>query len=74
MTIENTARLPSIAAVLEEGLRLYSPAVAAFPRQVPKGGATIDGGYVPGAVRVHDLIEAAWYYYWAVFAMTLWSY
>jgi cytochrome P450 len=52
MTIENTDRLPYLAAVLEEGLRLYSPAVAGFPRQVPKGGATIDGGYVAGGVRI----------------------
>ncbi|KAJ3544836.1 hypothetical protein NM208_g1879 [Fusarium decemcellulare] len=52
MTIDNTDRLPYLAAVLEEGLRLYSPAVAQFPRQVPKGGATIDGGYVPGGTSV----------------------
>ncbi|RFU29708.1 hypothetical protein B7463_g6647, partial [Scytalidium lignicola] len=52
MTIENTDRLPYLAAVLEEGLRLYSPAVPGFPRQVPKGGATIDGGYVSGGTSV----------------------
>ena len=51
MTIENTDRLPYLAAVLEEGLRLYSPAVPGFPRRVPKGGAMIDGGYVPEGVR-----------------------
>jgi cytochrome P450 len=51
MTIENTDRLPYLAAVLEESLRLYSPAVPSFPRQVPKDGATIDGGYVPAGVR-----------------------
>lgn len=50
MKIENTDRLPYLAAVLEESLRLYSPAVPSFPRQVPKGGATIDGGYVPAGV------------------------
>ncbi|KAH8683932.1 cytochrome P450, partial [Ilyonectria robusta] len=52
MTIDNTERLTYLAAVLEEGLRLYSPAVAAFPRQVPKGGATIDGQYVAGGMSV----------------------
>ncbi|KAJ4244588.1 hypothetical protein NW762_014444 [Fusarium torreyae] len=52
MTIENTDRLEYLAAVLEEGLRLYSPAVPGFPRQVPKGGATIDGEFVPGATSV----------------------
>ncbi|PNP78706.1 hypothetical protein FNYG_08052 [Fusarium nygamai] len=52
MTIENTDRLPYLAAVLEEGLRLYSPAVPGFPRQVPAGGAIIDGQYVPGETSV----------------------
>lgn len=58
MTIENTAPLPYLAAVLEESLRLYSPAVPQFPRQAPKDGAIIDGGYVPGGVRVLDLTNA----------------
>lgn len=52
MTIENTDRLTYLPAVLEEGLRLYSPAVPGFPRQVPAAGATIDGEYVPGGVRI----------------------
>jgi cytochrome P450 len=54
MTIENSDRLQYLAAVLEQGLRLYSPAVPGFPRQVPKGGAMIDGRYVPGGVRISD--------------------
>jgi cytochrome P450 len=57
MTIENTDRLPYLAVVLEEGLRLYSPAVPEFSRQVPEGGAMIDGGYVAGGVRVPDLTK-----------------
>lgn len=52
MTIDNTDRLPYLAAVLEEGLRLYSPAVPGFPRVVPQGGATIDDKYIPGSVRI----------------------
>jgi cytochrome P450 len=52
MTIENTDSLPYLAAVLEEGLRLYSPAVPSFPRQVPVGGAVVDGKYVPGGVSL----------------------
>ncbi|KAG5659484.1 hypothetical protein KAF25_002043 [Fusarium avenaceum] len=52
MTIENTSHLPYLAAVLEEGLRLYSPAVPGFPRRVPEGGASIDGEYVPGGTSV----------------------
>lgn len=52
MTIENTDRLAYLAAVLEEGLRLYSPAVPGFPRVAPHGGATIDGEYIPGGVCI----------------------
>ena len=50
LTIENTSHLPYLAAVLEETLRCYSPAVPGFPRQVPKEGAIIDGQWVPGGV------------------------
>ena len=60
MTIDNTDGLPYLSAVLEEGLRLYSPAVPGFPRQVPRGGAVIDGAYVPGGVcdfpRIQQLV------------------
>ncbi|KAF2035277.1 cytochrome P450 [Setomelanomma holmii] len=52
MTIQNTEHLTYLAAVLEEGLRLYSPAVPGFPRQVPKGGAIIDGECVPAGTSV----------------------
>jgi cytochrome P450 len=44
MTIENTDRLPCLATVVEESLRLYTPAVPSFPIQVSKDGAVIDGG------------------------------
>ena len=59
MTIENTDRLTYLAAVLEEGLRLYSPAVPGFPRRVPNGGAVIDGEYIPGGVCVLGPTETA---------------
>lgn len=55
MTIENTSRLVYLGAVLEESLRLYSPAVPGFPRQVPAGGAMIDGVFVPGGVSLYLL-------------------
>jgi cytochrome P450 len=63
MTIENTERLPYLAAVLEEGLRLYSPAVPNFPRQVPRGGASIDGRYVPAGVRIVYFLRVPNCYY-----------
>lgn len=46
---DSTAALPYLAAVIEEGLRIYPPAPMGLPRDCP--GATIDGYYVPkGAV------------------------
>ncbi|KAK1751504.1 cytochrome P450 [Echria macrotheca] len=40
-------RAPFLAAVLNECLRLYPPGAINMPRTVPRGGATIDGRYVP---------------------------
>ncbi|KAK5655330.1 hypothetical protein OQA88_5897 [Cercophora sp. LCS_1] len=45
-------RAPFLAAVLNEGLRLYPPGAINMPRTVPAGGATIDGRYVPGGTVV----------------------
>lgn len=50
MNMNNTEQLPYLAGVLEEGLRMYPPTLPGFPRQVPRGGAIIDGGYVPERV------------------------
>lgn len=52
MTMDNTDRLPYLCGVLEEGLRLYSPTLPGFPRQVPRGGAFIDGEFVPEGTSV----------------------
>lgn len=42
--------LPYLNAVLTESLRIYPPIPSMLPRLVPKGGAVIDGQYVPGGV------------------------
>jgi len=40
-------RAPFLTAVLNECLRLYPPGAINMPRTVPRGGATINGKYVP---------------------------
>ncbi|GAB1319228.1 hypothetical protein MFIFM68171_09438 [Madurella fahalii] len=54
ITIASTAqpRLPYLAAVIEEGMRMYPPAPSTFPRRNPPGGCTICGRLVPGGNSV----------------------
>jgi len=53
ITIEALARLKYLNACLEEGLRIYPPVPAGFPRQVPDEGATICGEFVPPGTTVY---------------------
>jgi len=46
------AKLPWLNAVLNEGLRLYPPVPWAPTRMVPPEGATVDGHWLPGGVRI----------------------
>lgn len=41
---------PYLNAALEESLRIYPPAPGTLPRIVPKGGAFIDGEFIPEGV------------------------
>lgn len=50
ITMKNVNELRYLTAVLEEGMRIYPPAPAAFPRVVPRGGEVVDGRFVPGGV------------------------
>lgn len=44
--------LPLLEAIMKEILRLYAPSPPLFPRVTPRGGATIDGYFIPGGVSV----------------------
>lgn len=41
-------RAPLLNSVIEETLRLYAAAPSALPREVPAGGATMCGHFIPG--------------------------
>lgn len=43
--------LPYLNAVIEETLRVYPPVVTQVPRVTPKGGATVEGHFLPENVR-----------------------
>jgi len=48
---EALEKLPYLAAVTKEGLRMF-PGIIAHPRVVPRGGAVISGAFVPGGTVV----------------------
>ena len=44
--------LPYLDAVVQEGLRVWSPIPMSFPRVVPRGGRTVDGVALPAGTVV----------------------
>ncbi|KAL9046724.1 MAG: hypothetical protein Q9214_000511 [Letrouitia sp. 1 TL-2023] len=52
ITIDSVGRLTYLGAVIEEGLRLCQPVPLGAPRVVPKGGATVDGHWLPEDITV----------------------
>ena len=52
ITIDGTAKLQYLTAVIHEGLRLCPPTPTMLPRLVPKGGASICGEWLPGGVSL----------------------
>ena len=47
---ERVKRLPYLAAIVSEGLRMYPPFPEGLPRLTPRQGAQISGQWVPGGV------------------------
>lgn len=52
ITSERLARLPYLAAVMKESLRIHSPSPSSLGRFVPEDGAVIDGHFVPAGTTV----------------------
>ena len=50
MTSDSVSKLPYLAAVIEEGLRVCPPISFGTPRVVPPQGATVSGHPLPGGV------------------------
>jgi cytochrome P450 len=51
ITLLTVQRLSYMLDCLSEAVRMYPPVPAGLPRITPKGGATIDGVFVPEYVR-----------------------
>ena len=52
ITFGNISKLPYLAAVIDEGLRICAPVALGSPRIVPAGGNTVDGHWLPGGVSI----------------------
>ncbi|KAK2051772.1 cytochrome P450 [Colletotrichum caudatum] len=65
---EKEARgMPYLQAVIKEGLRIFPPVVGQMSKEVPKGGDTFKGVYLPEGTRIG-------YGAWAIFHRTdLWG-
>lgn len=44
--------LPYLQACILEGLRIFPPITGLLSKQVPKGGDTINGQFIPGGTRI----------------------
>lgn len=61
--ILSTQNLPYLRAVIDEALRIYPPGGSGMPREVPEGGETIFGQYVPAGVSDHKQQRGAVYHH-----------
>ncbi|KAJ5622389.1 hypothetical protein N7528_005621 [Penicillium herquei] len=52
ITFRNISTLTYLSAVIEESLRMYPPFVTSLARKSPKGGAIIDGEFIPEGTTV----------------------
>jgi cytochrome P450 len=61
MTADRIAKLPYLAAVMDEALRLHCPSPTSTGRFVPEGGELIDGRWVPAGTTVGVHQHAAYH-------------
>jgi cytochrome P450 len=52
ITDAESRKLPYLQAVIKEGLRIYPPVTGLFLKEVPAGGDTINGLFIPGKTRI----------------------
>ncbi|KAK8058425.1 Cytochrome P450 monooxygenase lolP1 [Apiospora phragmitis] len=52
ITLQEAKALPYLQAVIQEGLRIWPPFVGLVMKQVPKGGDTFKGVFLPEGTRV----------------------
>lgn len=52
ITMERLARLTYLNACIQEGLRIHPPLAIGSPREIPEGGNTILGRWMPPGTRV----------------------
>jgi cytochrome P450 len=45
-------KLPYLQAIIKEGLRIWPPVVGLMSKEVPAGGDTINGDFVPGGTSI----------------------
>lgn len=53
ITLVSVQNLKYMLAVLDEGMRVYPPVPVGLPRKIPRGGAVVNGAYVPANVRTY---------------------
>lgn len=59
ITDEEARKLPYLQAVIKEGLRILPPVTGLLPKEVPAGGVTLNGLYIPEETSIG----------WSVFGM-----
>ncbi|KAI0894937.1 benzoate 4-monooxygenase cytochrome P450 [Annulohypoxylon nitens] len=52
ITYSSTIKMKYLRAVIQEGLRILPPVSVPLPRDVPDGGAVVDGQFLPGGTHV----------------------
>jgi cytochrome P450 len=52
ITDAEARRLPYLQAVIKEGLRIYPPATGLMSKEVPAGGDTVKGFFMPGGTGI----------------------
>ncbi|KAF9875337.1 cytochrome p450 [Colletotrichum karsti] len=52
ITVEEAKQLPYLQAIIYEGLRMNSPFTGQCSKEVPAGGDTINGKFIPGGTRI----------------------